>query len=58
MNDAHDLIVAIEQALSLYRLKTGLTVGAIHLDNSNANETAVTFSVVGSREIIITASAS
>lgn len=51
MDDAFNLIVAIEQAISNYRLKTGLVVKTIHVNNECPAESAVTFEVIDSKWI-------
>ena len=42
MENEMKLIVAIEQAISAYRLSTGLVVQSIEVDNSSSDESAVT----------------
>jgi hypothetical protein len=54
MENEMKLIVAIEQAISNYRLQTGLVVQSINVDNSHPDESAVTFKVKGSLDTILT----
>ena len=54
MENEMNLIVAIEQAINAYRLRTGLVVQSVRIDNSNPKESAVTFKVKSSLDTILT----